>query len=108
MPPFAGFTDFSDCTSKMKSKGHDDASSKKICGKLQSETKGASELEALYSAVSYDDCIDKAKGYGHDDDAAKRICDVVSNPKLDKTEDKIEAEDDDKKKGGQLEEEEIE
>lgn len=80
MAPFAGFTDFSDCTSKMKSKGHDDISAKKICGALQSQTKGASELDVLFSAVDKKDCISKAKEFGHNQESAERICEVISSP----------------------------
>lgn len=79
MPPFSGFTDFDDCVESMQSKGHDKTSSKRICGKLQSESKSGSidEFDPIKNGIEYKDCIEQAKSYGHDDEAAKRICDTV-------------------------------
>lgn len=85
--PFAGFENFSDCQQAMKKKGLDSTSADKVCGKLQSKTKGAKlttdeYFDALKSAIKYNDCIDQAKEYGHDDSAAKRICDTIVNDQI--------------------------
>jgi hypothetical protein len=81
--PFAGFSDFNDCLTKQKSKGMSDSSASKICGALQSQTKGAELTEdeiitAVKSAIAYHDCIEKAKSYGHDQESSVRICDQVT------------------------------
>lgn len=38
--PFAGFKDFDECISKMRSKGHDMESAKNICGSLKHKHEG--------------------------------------------------------------------
>jgi hypothetical protein len=57
MVPFAGFNSFTD---KMISKGKDSESADKICGKLQSETKGAAAHDCISEAMSNGMSVEEA------------------------------------------------
>lgn len=49
--PFAGFENFDDCVKKMKERGYDDESARKICGSLYWEYEGKKEFKKLADAI---------------------------------------------------------